>query len=110
MGRMTASIPDSTKAYVAGAFKREHIRGVTVFFGIGEERPYYIEKNVPLLVERVRHNLTFFYLNYMIVTIILFCLTVITSPLTIVGVALLVGAWMAFIRATASGSLTIGGT
>ena len=108
LGRMSASIPDGTKQYVQGIFKREHIRSITVCFGIGEERAFYVEKNIPLLVERLRHNLTFFYLNYMILTAILFCLTIVTSPSTIIGIALLALAWMWFIRVSSDGSIALG--
>jgi hypothetical protein len=107
LGRMTAVIPESTKNMVGTMFKREHIRGVTVCFGIGEERPFYIEKTPSLLAERLRHNFTFFYLNYAILTGVLFCLTLLISPSAIIGIGLLALAWMALIRASQSGSLQV---
>ena len=91
-------------------FNRDHIRGPTVFFGIGEERPFYVEKTPSLLMERLRHNAQFFYLNYLIITGILFLLTLLVSPGTIIGLVLLAVGWMALIRATQDGSLKIGGT
>jgi len=109
MGRVSASIPDSTKNYVGSLFKREHLRGIAVFFGIGEERPFYVEKTPSLLVERLRHNITFFYLNYMILTGVFFCLTLLISPSAIIGIGLLALAWMWVIKASQSGSLTISG-
>jgi len=81
-----------------------------VYFGIGEERPFYVEKTPSLLVERLRHNVTFFYLNYMLLTAVLFCLTLLISPSAIIGIALLAAAWMYVIKASQSGSLSIGGT
>lgn len=108
MARASASIPESTKTYVGSMFKREHLRSITVVFGIGEERAFYFEKNPSLLIERLRHNMTFFYLNYMIFTAILFCLTLFVSPSAIIGILLLAGAWMWVIRASADGSLKIG--
>lgn len=89
--------------------KRDHLRSLTVYFGIGEERPFYFEKNPSLLVERLRHNLTFFYMNYLVVTAILFCLTLIVSPTAIIGVGVLALVWMWVIRASQSGYLTISG-
>ena len=80
-----------------------------MFFGFGEERPFYVEKNPALLMERIRHNLSFFYLNYMLLTAVLFCLMLLTSPLTIIGLAVLAGAWTWVIRSTQGGSLVIGG-
>lgn len=106
--RASASLPESTKTYMSSMFKREHLRGITVYFGIGEERPFYVEKTPSLLLERLRHNITFFYLNYMLQTAVLFCLTLIISPSAIVGIGLLALAWMWVIRASASGSLMVG--
>lgn len=108
MGRVSASIPESTKQYVGSLFKREHLRSVTVFFGIGEERPFYVERTPSLLMERLRHNATFFYLNYMLLTAVLFCLTLLISPGAILGIALLALAWMWVIRASQSGALMVG--
>jgi len=83
---------------------------MTVYFGIGEERPFYVEKTPSLLADRIRHNFTFFYLNYMLLTAVLFCLTLLISPSAIIGIALLAMAWMWVIRASQSGSLAVGGT
>lgn len=91
-------------------FKREHIRGPTIFFGFGEERPFYVEKTPSMLMERLRHNAQLFYLNYFIITGVLFMLTLLTSPKTIIGLVLLAVGWMSLIRATQDGSLKIGGT
>ena len=43
------------------------------------------------------------------VTTILFCLTLLISPMTIIGMGLLGGAWMVVIRATNEGSVQIKG-
>lgn len=107
LGRVQASIPESTKKYVGSIFNREHIRSLTVFFGIGEERPFYVEKGPALLMERLRHNATFFYLNYLIITGLFFVLTLLISPSAIIGMGLLGLAWMWVIRASQSGSLKI---
>jgi PRA1 family protein len=91
-------------------FKKENLRGPSVFFGIGEERPYYVEKTPSLLAERLRHNFTFFYLNYLLIAAILFCLTLVIHVSTLIGLALLAGSWMWLIRATQDGNLRIGST
>lgn len=108
VGRLHASIPDSTKTYVTSMFKREHLRSISVVFGIGEERPFYVEKTPSLLVERLRHNMVFFYLNYMVITAVFFCLTLLISPGAIIGIGILAISWMWLIRASQSGSLRIG--
>lgn len=91
-------------------FKRDHLRGPAVFFGIGEERSFYVEKIPSLLMERIRHNLTFFYLNYLALTATLFCLTLLISPSSIFGIAILGGIWFCLIRASQDGALKIGCT
>jgi hypothetical protein len=110
-GRINASIPQGTKDYLSTTtstlFNRQSLRSVTVTFGIGEERPFYIEKSPALLASRVRHNVSFFYLNYMVVTAILFLLTVLISPTAILGIGILAVAWMYVIRQSSSGQLQI---
>jgi len=90
-------------------FNRQNLRSPTIFFGIGEEQPFYVEKVPSLITERVKHNLSFFYLNYAGVTAILFCLTLLISPSAIIGIGLLGMAWMAIIRATSEGSMQVKG-
>jgi hypothetical protein len=84
------------------------LRSISVCFGIGEERSFYVEKNPALLVARVKHNLQFFYLNYLLLTAVLFCLTLLISPQAIIGIGLLAALWMYVIKASQSGSLKIG--
>jgi len=105
---VSASIPESTKKYVGSVFNREHVRGPSLFFGIGEERPFYVEKVPTLLAERLRHNVSFFYLNYFLLVVVFFLLTTVLSPSALVGMALLAAVWMWFIRATQNGSLQVG--
>lgn len=107
-----AQVPQGTQDYFASAssqmFNRQHLRPVTVVFGIGEERPFYVEKAPSLLMERVRHNTTFFYLNYMALTAVLFTLTLLITPTAIIGIALLGFAWMYMIRSSTNGHVKIG--
>mmetsp|Transcript_1765 Transcript_1765/g.3876 ORF Transcript_1765/g.3876 Transcript_1765/m.3876 type:complete len:226 (+) Transcript_1765:130-807(+) len=109
VGQFSQNIPESTKQYIGSVFKRDHIRSITVYFGIGEDRPFYFEKTPSLLLERLRHNVTFFYLNYLLLTGVLFCLTLLISPSAIIGMGILALAWMWVIRASQSGSLSISG-
>jgi hypothetical protein len=109
---VSASIPQGTKDYITTAkskfFNRDQLRPISVFFGIGEEKPFYLEKVPSLIVERLRHNVFFFYLNYIILTAVLFCLTLVISPGAIIGIGLLGFAWLGVIRATSEGSMKIG--
>lgn len=107
-----SQVPQGTKEYFASAsqqmFNRQHMRPVTVVFGIGEERPFYVEKAPALVMERVRHNFTFFYLNYMALTAVLFALTLLISPTAIIGIGLLGFAWMYMIRSATNGHIKVG--
>lgn len=110
---VTSSIPQGTKDVLSEAsarfFNPAYIRSPKVFFGIGEERPFFMEKQASLLASRVKHNFAYFYLNYAILTAILFFLTLIVSPTSIIEVGLLALAWGSVIKATSSGSFTIRG-
>lgn len=109
---VSASIPQGTKDYINQAkskfFNKDQLRPISTFFGIGEEKPFYVEKVPSLIVERVRHNTTFFYLNYILLTTVLFCLTLVISPGAIIGIGLLGFGWLGVIRATAEGSMKVG--
>ncbi|KAL3785151.1 hypothetical protein ACHAW5_000183 [Stephanodiscus triporus] len=90
-------------------FNRQNLRSPTVFFGFGEETPFYLERVPSLLTSRVHHNLSFFYLNYALTTGVLFALTLLISPTAIVGIGLLGFAWLALIRSTSEGSVKVKG-
>jgi len=112
MSKFSASIPDSTKTYISQTtgqfFSRDRLRSISVCFGIGEERAFYIEKTPSLLIARVKHNAQFFYLNYLLMLAVLFGLTLFVTPSAIVGIAILAAGWVYVIRASQSGSLQIG--
>eukprot|EP00567_Pseudictyota_dubia_P018140 CAMPEP_0197439204 /NCGR_PEP_ID=MMETSP1175-20131217/6004_1 /TAXON_ID=1003142 /ORGANISM="Triceratium dubium, Strain CCMP147" /LENGTH=236 /DNA_ID=CAMNT_0042969075 /DNA_START=95 /DNA_END=805 /DNA_ORIENTATION=+ len=113
MSNVSGAIPQNTKDMLSKTtsklFNRQAFRSPTVFFGFGEERPFYLEKNPPLLVERIKHNFSFFYLNYMVMTAVLFVLTVIVSPSALIGMALLGAGWMSVIKATQDGHMEVKG-
>lgn len=112
VSKFSASIPDSTKDYISQTtgqmFSRERLRTISVCFGIGEERPFYIEKNPSLLIARIKQNVQFFYLNYLFMAAIFFVLTLFVTPSAIIGIALLGAAWAYVIKTTQAGSLKIG--
>ncbi|KAL7496749.1 hypothetical protein ACHAWT_004884 [Skeletonema menzelii] len=113
LSSIQSSLPQGTRDYIADAqnkvFNRKNLRSPTVFFGFGEEKPFYLERVPSLVTERVKHNLSFFYLNYALLTTLLFCLTLLISPSAIIGIGLLGFAWMAVIRATSEGSVQVKG-
>ncbi|KAK1748933.1 hypothetical protein QTG54_000872 [Skeletonema marinoi] len=93
LSSIQSSLPQGTKDYIADAqnkvFNRKNLRSPTVFFGLGEEKPFYLERVPSLVTERVKHNLSFFYLNYALLTALLFALTLLISPSAIIGIGLL---------------------
>jgi len=112
IARVSSSIPEGTKDYFNATsqqlFNRQHIRPLAVCFGFGEERPFYVEKTPSLLMERLRHNATFFYMNYLIMFAVMFVLTLVIPPSAIIGIALLGFAWVYVIKASQNGQMKIG--
>jgi hypothetical protein len=106
LSSVSSQIPQETKSLFGDAqkkiFNRQHLRTPVVYFGIGEERPFYVEKTI-------KHNFSFFYMNYMLVAALLFVLTLLISPGAIIGIGLLGLAWAYVIKATQDGSTTIKG-
>jgi hypothetical protein len=113
MSRVTASIPQGTQEYLSTTsqqlLNRQKLRSVAVLFGIGEERPFYVEKAPSLLMARLKHNFQFFFLNYIVLTGLLFCLTMLTSPMALIGIGCLAALWMFVVRQTQSGSMVVYG-
>lgn len=111
LNSVSASIPQGTKDYIQNAksriFNRDQLRSISVFFGIGDEKAFYLEKNPALIMSRVKHNLSFFYMNYILLAAILFMLTLVISPGAIIGIGLLGLAWVSVLRAVADGSCTV---
>lgn len=113
VSNVSSHIPQGTKDYITQArskmFNKNQFRSPTVFFGFGEERPFYLERSPALLVPRIQHNISFFYLNYMVLTAVLFVLTLVVSPSAIIGIVLLGFAWAAVIKSTQEGSVKVKG-
>jgi len=61
---ITNALPTSTQEYISDArekmFSRDQMRAPTIFFGMGEEKPFYVERTPSLIVERLQHNVSFF--------------------------------------------------
>jgi hypothetical protein len=113
LSSVSAAIPQGTKDYLNRAkskfINKDQLRSISVFFGLGEEKPFYIEKTPSLIASRVNHNLSFFFMNYILLTAVLFVLTLIISPGAIIGIGLLGLAWAYLLRVTAEGSVQLYG-
>jgi len=62
---------------------------------LGEDRAYNFDPNV--IVTRVPKNLSYFYVNYLGLSIVLFILSVVMKPGAIIGVGFLGALWFAFL-------------
>jgi hypothetical protein len=83
---------------------------MNVYFGVGEKKTLYLEKSPTLLLARLKHNASFFYLNYFMITAVLSCFAlVLVAPSAIIGIGLLKFAWTYVIRRSSTGSLKLGG-
>ena len=106
---ISASLPDSFRARVSTASNRffdpTNFRSPKIYLGVGEERAFYVETNPSLLLSRVKHNLSFFYLNYALITVILFALTLMISPSSLISIAVLALMWVYSMKITENGYL-----
>ena len=71
--------------------------------GIGEEKPFYLETNPSLVLDRLRSNFSFFYLNYIILSVILLATAIMISPTSLLSIALLGGLWFYVMKVTQDG-------
>lgn len=113
VSKVTSSIPQGTRELILEAktkfFKLDYLRSLKTFLGVGEEKPFYLEFSLSLIIPRVTHNLKFFYMNYMLITGTLFFLTLLISPSAIIVIGLLALTWITVIKSTIEGSYTIKG-
>ena len=109
---MSAQLPEGTKNFITTARQKylnpAKFRSPTVYVGLGEDRPFYFEKSPSLVLSRLKHNFQYFYLNYIVIAMILFCLTLLISPTAVIGIGIIIVSWVVTLKATESGSVTIG--
>lgn len=108
LAKVQGAIPQETKDYLIEAQGRilnpKYIRPPKEFFGIGEERPYFFEKEKALVYERAGKNLRYFYLNYGLLATLFFCFSLVFGSGVIVHAVALAAAWFIVIKATEKGS------
>ena len=66
------------------------------------------QTNPTLIADRLKHNATFFYLNYFFLTFLLFVLTLMISPSSLISIAILSFAWFYVMKITADGYTVAG--
>jgi len=113
MSKVSEAIPQEAKNYMKSAKEKildsDKLRSFSVFFGIGEDRAYSIALNPAVLCPRLKHNLLFFYLNYILLAAVVFAITLLATmlnPKTLVILAILAAAWFVVIRSTSENSST----
>lgn len=114
MTKVSAAIPQEAKNYMKTAKEKildsDKLRSFSVFFGIGEDSAYSVALSPTILCPRLKHNILFFYLNYILLAAVVFAITLLATmlnPMTLVILAALAAAWFVVIRATSEGSVTI---
>ena len=81
----------------------DNLRPFSVFVGIGEPSSFNVTLNPTVLCPRLKHNLFFFYLNYILLATVVFVITLLATmlnPLTLIVVVALAAAWFVVIKAT----------
>lgn len=91
--RLPAHIQTQTSSLASKYLSVKYLRSPTVYFGVGEEKPFFLLLSFPLLYARLRANLQYFYLNYLLLACVLFCATLMISPSSIISLGLLAFLW-----------------
>ena len=79
-------------------FSADNLRSISAMLGSGEEKPFGLLLSPSGLLDRLRHNFGFFYLNYMVLTAVLFVLNVFFSPSAWIGMIILGVMWVGMIN------------
>jgi len=85
---------DGLSSSATRLFGREHLRGMSEVVGTGEDNAFGCVLSPPTLLERLRYNFTYFYLNYMVLTAVLFALNIVFRPSAWIGIGFLAVAWI----------------
>ena len=116
MQDVSSKIPQGAKDFASQTkerfFRSDQLRSFSVFFGTGETQAFSLDCSPGVLCGRLRHNVLFFYLNYIGIMAVIFILTAlltIISPSTLFTIGVLAIGWLLVIRATKGGELTIKG-
>ena len=105
--KVSEAIPEEAKSYMRSAKEKildsDNLRPFSVFVGIGEPSSFNVTLNPTVLCPRLKHNLFFFYLNYILLAAVVFVITLLATmlnPLTLIVVVALAAAWFVVIKAT----------
>ncbi|GMH58076.1 hypothetical protein TrRE_jg2218 [Triparma retinervis] len=112
VSNISAQLPDSVKSRASNIsstyLNPRYMRSPKVYLGLGESKPFYLETNPSLIADRLKHNIGYFYLNYVFLTVLLFVLTLMISPSSLISIAILAFAWFYVMKITADGYTIFG--
>lgn len=86
-------------------FDSDKLRSFKIFFGLGDQGPYSLACSPTKLFPRVKNNIVFFYLNYVVVTFVVFVLCLLAflmSPMSLVILLCLAAVWFVVLKGTGS--------
>lgn len=116
VNQVSSSLPEGAKNFIQNAkervFDSDKLRSFSVFFGIGEQRSFNIVLRPTNLLPRLKNNVLFFYLNYIILTFLVFLLSLLVfvlNPTTMIILAVLAVAWFVALKATTSDGFQVCG-
>jgi hypothetical protein len=112
---VSAAIPQEAKDFMQSAKEKvldsDKLRSVSHFFGFGDSSPYTLLFMPNTLCPRLKENLIFFYLNYILLTAVIFALTLIAfvmSPSTLIILGCLALSWFVVLKLTEDGVKFLG--
>jgi hypothetical protein len=114
---VSASIPQEAKNFMQSAREKvldnDKLRSFSAFFGIGDESSFSIQLSPTKLCPKLKDNLVFFYLNYILLTAVVFAISLLAflmSPQTLTILAILAVVWYVVLKATEDGFKVLGCT
>ncbi len=89
----------------------DKLRSFSSFFGIGESPGFAFTINPTVLLPRLKKNIIYFYLNYILLAAVIMVITVLATminPKTLIMIGVLLVVWFFTLRATADDGLQLG--
>jgi len=109
VNQVSSAIPKEAKDFMKSAkekvFDSDKLRSVSVFFGFGDKTPYDFVLAPSKLLNRLKNNTVFFYLNYILLTAVVLALTLfatLMTPKTLIILGILGVVWFSVLKATTS--------
>jgi len=115
LNKASAAVPQETKDLLRNAKNRilenDKLRSFSSFVGKGEQSAFSLTVQPGILCPRLKKNILYFYLNYILIAAIVMVITLLATmlnPKTIISVAVLLLAWFFVLQSTADGGMKLG--